>query len=168
MINVNDQIIQKYLMHRHAVLVGSLLVFILFTFTLFTIIEQWIADWHLTHTPAHTPFIHHHEQAEQIATLPHTHLFGLALSGEVPISSLQLRVTGIVKTALPADSKVYISIAGEPDKIYRQGDSLPDGVKIYAITSQTVILENDHHLEKLPLPRPPLSFKPHPSEESFG
>jgi hypothetical protein len=56
-------------------------------------------------------------------------------------------------------SKAYISISGQPGKIYQIGDNLPYGVKVYDITPDTVILENDGHLEKLPLPREKLLFK---------
>ena len=57
-------------------------------------------------------------------------------------------------------SKAYISIDGQPSKIYQVGESLPSGVKVYDITPNEVVLENDGNLEKLPLPREQLKFKP--------
>jgi hypothetical protein len=80
----------------------------------------------------------------------------------VPITSLQLRVTGIIKLdneATDATSKTLVSIAGAPSKIYKVGDHLPLGVKIYAITPTAVILENSGQLEKLLLPRASLHFR---------
>ena len=129
---------------------------------------QWRADWQVAHqvvtakpvlklTNAHVSLIN---------DLPKAHLFGQAFSkGQVPTSNLQLRVTGIVKAdqsplgAFSKASKAYISIAGQPSKIYHIGDDLPYGVKVYDITTNMVILQNDGRLEKLPLPREPLAFK---------
>jgi len=92
-------------------------------------------------------------------------LFGNTYSknGDVPISDLELRVTGIVKVeneTVGSASKAYISISGQPSKIFQVGDSLPYGVKVHDISFDAVILENGGHLEKLPLPRETLEFKP--------
>ena len=106
-----------------------------------------------------------------IASIPDEHLFGKAFSksGDVPITNLQLRVTGIVKVQDEENgsySKAYISISGQPSKIYQVGDSLPYGVKVYAISHDTVILENGGRLEKLPLPREKLVFKPQHKQDN--
>ncbi len=161
MINVNDLLQSKYMTPRNLLILGVLLL-ILFCLTLLSAIWQWTADWQLTHAQMIAQaVVKTNNSAELIKAIPKEHLFGQSLSGEVPISSLQLRVTGIVKFAGSQDnSKAYISISGQPGKIYQQGDRLPYGVKIYSIASDAVILENDGHLEKLPLARPPLQFKP--------
>jgi type II secretory pathway component PulC len=103
--------------------------------------------------------------ANNITSVPNEHLFGKMVSktGAMPVTNLQFRVTGIVKVdteKYEAFSKAYISISGQPSKIYQIGDSLPYGVKVYDITSDAVILENEGHLEKLPLPREHPTFKP--------
>jgi hypothetical protein len=107
-----------------------------------------------------------------INSLPEKHLFGQAFSRTdgMPISNLQLRVTGIVKVNTETGkevSKAYISISNQPAKIFEVGDTLPYGVKVYSITPDAVVLENDGHLEKLPLPREKLQFKPLSTEETF-
>lgn len=126
---------------------------------------QWHSDWVLVHQTTTIPSVtRSDEAADMIASIPSEHIFGKAFSkgGEVPITNLQLRVTGIVKVDAEDGiefSKAYISISGQPSKIYQIGDSLPYGVKVYSISADAVILENDGHLEKLPLPREKLQFK---------
>ncbi|EKD71207.1 MAG: hypothetical protein ACD_46C00246G0006 [uncultured bacterium] len=132
---------------------------------------QWRNDWIIAHQEiVNTSLSTIDDTQEMIASIPKAHLFGQSFTnGEVPISSLQLRVTGIVKIDPEQEdnkSKAYISIQGQPSKIYEKGDDLPYGVKVYDITSDAVILENNGHLEKLPLPREKLEFKPFQPKES--
>jgi type II secretory pathway component PulC len=134
--------------------------------------QQWHNDWSLAHQEiTHAANVTaKDETADMIAAIPDEHIFGQNLvdSGNMPITNLQLRVTGIVKVETEdakSVSKAYISISGQPGKIYQAGDSLPYGVKVYDITPDTVILENDGHLEKLPLPRERLQFKQRNTEE---
>ncbi len=148
--------------HRLAVLVLSLAVTSLFFgYTLIT----WYGDWQLSHAPLPAyPLPKQANKAALIDDLPEQHLFGQGLTpmGEMPISNLQLRVMGISKGMgeNSATSKALIAIAGGSSKVYRIGDALPDGVKIYAIAADAVVLENEGRLEKLPLPRAALVFKP--------
>lgn len=148
-----------------SVLLGAALLL-----TLIFSLQQWYADWVIAHASKTSAYIStKNETAEMIAAIPDEHLFGqnLTESGNAPISNLGLKVTGIVKIDEPnaqSVSKVYISISGKPSKIFRVGDELADGVKVYDITSDTVILDNDGHIEKLPLPREGLTFKPRDRE----
>lgn len=145
-------------------------LFAMITFVLS--VSHWHDDWVLAHQSiAPTKVAATDEKAQMIGALPKAHLFGMAVdnNGELPISSLQLRVTGIVKIEGEqgaASSKAYISIQGAPSKIYQVGDDLPYGVKVYQVESDAVILENDGHLEKLPLPREELEFKPRSTEDN--
>lgn len=141
-------------------------------FLCFYSVWRWHSDWVLAHqvVATNTKLNTSDETSLMIAAIPDNHLFGMAFdkSGDVPITDLQLRVTGIVKVndeQLGSVSKVYISSSGQPGKIYQVGDTLPFGVKIYEITGDAVILENSGRLEKLPLPREPLQFKAAPKEE---
>lgn len=139
-------------------------VFALFLLALLYSIFQWQQDWRLAHKELanDSPAIVLNEPNDFIAKLPEAHLFGQAVNkvGEVPTSTLQLLVTGIVKSDADAEqSKAYISIAGQPSKIYRTGDDLPYGVKVYSILKDAVIVENNGRLEKILLPREPLHFK---------
>lgn len=144
------------------------IVAILGTFIIFIIATvaynawQWHHDWSLSYQ---TSAAKHHETFENQPTpvAADYHLFGQSLNGDVPITSLQFRVTGIVKIEDEQGqtvSKAYISESGQPSKIYQVGDILPYDVKVYAINADAVILENDGKIEKLPLPRQPLEFKP--------
>ncbi len=146
-----------------AVLVGITLIYSLW---------QWHSDWVIAHAQSNgKPAAIANNNTDIIARVSDEHLFGQSFekTGDVPVTNLGFHVTGIVKEEggkNPA-SKVYISISGQPSKIYQSGDSLPYGVKIYDITPDTVILENNGHLEKLPLPREKLEFKPRNLEEQM-
>ena len=84
---------------------------------------------------------------------------------QMPVTNLQMRVTGIVKMSGQSNSsKAYISVEGQPGKIYQEGDDLPNGVRIYTISDDAVILDIDGRFEKLPLPREKLQFKSRPKE----
>src|SRR3990167_41787 len=89
---------------------------------------QWQSDWQVAHQEIAPKKIaaSSDENAMIIASIPEAHLFGEALAklGEVPLSNLQLRVTGIVQAGQQSGmlSKAYISIAGQPSKIYELGD----------------------------------------------
>ena len=148
--------------HRLILLGASLvLTCILLGYALLT----WYGDWQLSHAPL--PAFQLPRQNANVALvemLPEQHLFGQGLTpmGEMPISNLELRVMGISKgmNENSTSSQALIAIAGGASKVYKIGDALPDGVKIYAIAADAVVLENDGRLEKLPLPREALVFKP--------
>lgn len=161
MMILNRQLNQRYLM---AIAAGLALLVMM---TLCYDISAWYFDWKLAHQTLTAKVKIDDSSARLIASIPNQHLFGLSETGEMPITNLQLRVTGIAREANAMGenvSKAYISIAGSPSKIYQVGDSLPDGVKINDIKPDTVILENGGRLEKLPLPREPLQFKPRVKE----
>jgi general secretion pathway protein C len=100
------------------------------------------------------------ENATQlIAQLSNEHLFGSVGEGAVPITSLQLRLVGVVKSEQENTSRVIISEAGQPGKVFAVGDSLPSGITVNSIADDGVILENGGRLEKLPLQRSQLSFQ---------
>jgi hypothetical protein len=152
-------------LNRRAVLTISFFFILLVLMTLGYTLWQWKNDWKLAHQQnTGVPRIAMtNDTAALITALPDHHLFGQSFSnGSVPITSLQLRVTGIVKLEQEINgalSKAFISISGQPGKIFRVGDKLPYGVKVYDITPLAVILENEGHLEKLPLSREKLQFK---------
>lgn len=137
--------------------------------TLFYSVWQWSLDWKIAHQEIAAPSLKTPEKKDIIASISNHYLFGQpAKLGDIPITNLQLRVTGIVKKEGPMSySKAYISISGQPDKIYTTGDILTGGVKIYDITPDAVVLENEGRLEKLPLPREKLQFKPRQQAEEF-
>jgi hypothetical protein len=131
--------------------------------TLIACLTQWHDDWNIAHQTAPSTEQLQNKTVNLIAAIPGNHLFGKPAGGKIPISSLELRVTGIVKVEDEQGnevSKAYISQSGQPAKIYQVGDSITNGVKIHSITTDTIILDNGGELEKLPLPRQPLVFKP--------
>lgn len=135
--------------------------------TLIFVVSAWYLDWKLAHQTVHASVKQDNSAAQMIAAIPSQHLFGISPTGDMPVTNLQLSVTGIARETDETNenvSKAYISIAGAPSKIYQVGDALPDGVKIYEITPDTVILENAGQLEKLPLLRQKLEFKPRETE----
>ncbi|EKD73605.1 MAG: hypothetical protein ACD_45C00253G0003 [uncultured bacterium] len=102
-----------------------------------------------------------HQLATLIADIPNWHLLGFSAEADfLPITSLQIRLVGVIKATPDHLSRVMISELNQPGKLYQVGDTLPSsGVKIYAITQDGVILENSGRLEKLSLQRTPLQFQ---------
>jgi type II secretory pathway component PulC len=161
MIQINANLQQRVTL----VLCGILGVLV--CLTVIYMLQQWHNDWRLAHQELIKTANTSPQKAKEnlLAAIPSEHVFGQSFSetGSAPITNLQLRVTGIMSVTPEENgslSKAYISMAGQSSKIYRTGDSLPYGVKIYAITPDTVILENEGHLEKLALLRERLEFKP--------
>ncbi|OGT38535.1 MAG: hypothetical protein A3F11_04585 [Gammaproteobacteria bacterium RIFCSPHIGHO2_12_FULL_37_14] len=150
-------------LNKQQSLVGSCIIFsILILFFIIYSFKQWQSDWTLTHAQTSATPLLRTVNLEIENSLPNEHIFGQSSTGMMPITNLQLRVTGIVRIENDQEhtySKAYISMAAQPSKIYQIGDTLGYGVKIYDITADAVILENDNHIEKLPLPREKLKFK---------
>lgn len=129
----------------------------------------WLDDYKLAHqTVMVSPndLQIDHEVREGMLQIPNQHLFGNAdiSLGHVPITSLQLSLVGIMHAAPQSQSRVIISEAGQPGKLYRINDTLPMGVIVNAIEHDGVILENAGHFEKLPLQRHELAFQGEPKQ----
>lgn len=142
---------------------GALILFlVLLVVSFINTVVAWDKDFFITR--AHVTTMSHPEDevTEAIAQIPNEHLFGnaeISDQGYVPITSLQLHLVGVVSSAEVNQSHVIISEAGSPGKVYAVGDSLPSGIRVYAINDDGVILDNGGHLEKLPLARPRLNFQ---------
>lgn len=146
---------------------GLVAITIFSLFLLITLVEiplTWHSDYVLAHSQATTtkttpPFAD--QTMALIKQIPDRHLFGGSgiKTANLPITSLQLRLIGIVQANPASASRVIISEAGQPGKIYQAGDSLSSDVHIKIITTNSVILENGGHIEKLPLSRQPLLFQ---------
>src|SRR5436190_6094766 len=138
-------------------IVMSLLVFV----TLVNMVVSWHSDFKLTRSSTDTTHIRvetSNQLNKQIAEIPERHLFGkygvIEQSALLPVTSLQIRLVGVIKSAPENFSRVIISESNQSGKLYKEGDILPStGVKIYAITQDGVILNNSGRLEKLPLQR---------------
>lgn len=131
---------------------------------------HWYKDITLTQTQAMG--LTNHNLSDQLAVLskriPEWHLFGIGPQSQqtdtIPITSLQLKLVGVIKAIPEKMSRVIISESNQPGKVYRVGDRLTSGVKIYSITNDGVILQNGLRLEKLPLQRPNLIFQGMPKQ----
>jgi len=140
---------------------------VLILITLIETVQTWHSDFKLTesHPEQHERSIQAHNLLTKlIAETPEWHLFGkygvVEQSAILPVTSLQIRFVGIVKATPEELSRVIISESNQPGKVYKVGDKLSSyGVKIYAITPEEVVLDNAGRLEKLPLPRTPLTFQ---------
>jgi hypothetical protein len=104
--------------------------------------------------------LHYHENApteihinltELMTQIPQWHLFGGGLTETLPLTSLQIHLTGIITDGSGKSSRAIISEEGRRGKVYQAGDVLESGVHIYAVTAEGVVLENGGQLEKLPL-----------------
>jgi len=140
----------------------SIVLSVILLATLLNILFTWHSDFMLTHKKVITTAIPISNEASQlILQLPSLHLFGQSNEEDaafLPITSLQLHLTGIVKVDQDNLSKAIISESGQPGKVYAVGDVLTAGIKINAVNDSGVVLEHGGRLEKLPLARPALSF----------
>jgi type II secretory pathway component PulC len=121
---------------------------------------SWHDDFFITHKHASTNVAHPSDDVMlAISKIPEEHLFGNVgvANGTVPVTSLQLRLVGVIKSE--KISRVIISESGQPGKVYSIGDSLPSGITVNSVVDDGVILDNGGHLEKLPLQRKSLTFQ---------
>ncbi len=143
------------------ILVSCILIIILINIPL-----TWYADAHLIKpaTSSSLPAVLPINNSAQLVSLPNTHLFGKAPSSDLPITSLDLRLLGIMR-AIPARfSSALISVQGAAAKSYEVGDHLPGGLILAKITTNNVILNNAGEFEKLPLMRQLPKWKKAPGE----
>jgi type II secretory pathway component PulC len=147
---------------------GLLLLIILSISLIVTVLQApwtWHADYILAHRTYYSPAAaldFADQTTAYIMRIPQRHLLGhpKAYSHTViPITSLQLRLIGVVQSTSKSASRVIISEAGQTGKVYQIGDVLSSGVNISGTTMDGVILDNGGHLEKLPLQRTPLIFQ---------
>src|SRR3990167_3118245 len=117
------------------------IVCLLFTVTLIKIPLTWYTDSKLSKAPAVAAIdlpVLQVQSSDLIQQVPGWHLFGnaekTADTSFLPITSLQLRLIGIVQAYPESKSSVIISEAGQPGKVYLVCDMLPVGVKVDAIT----------------------------------
>lgn len=149
---------------RRCGLVAMAIFSLFLLITLVAIPLTWHSDYVLAHsqtTTQNTTQLFADQTMALIKQIPDHHLFGASgiKTTNLPITSLQLRLIGIVQADPVSASRVIISEADQPGKIYQTGDSLSSGVRIKIITPNSVILENGGHMEKLPLSRQPLLFQ---------
>lgn len=101
--------------------------------------------------------------AVPLTSLSTAHLFGQA-PADLPITSFDLRLLGIMQAVPERLSSALISVQGAPAKSYRVGDQLPGGLILAKITIDNVILNHAGEFEKLPLTRQLPQWKRAPGE----
>ena len=87
------------------------------------------------------------------------HLFGIAPAKDIPLSSLNLHLRGVLTGAAP---QVIVSGGTSLDKVYHRGDSLPGGAVIKTILPNAIIIIYNHRMQRLLLPDKRLVFSPAP------
>ncbi len=154
--------------HRTGIAVLATLS-LFFSILFIQMIWQWHADWQLDAAPLKQQQVSTTNQlADLINDIPAWHLYGqyglLAKSAILPVTSLQIKLIGVIKATPNSQSRVIISEENGMGKVYKIGDVLPtSGVRVYAITDEGVILDNSGRLETLPLQRKPLQFQGKPT-----
>ena len=163
-----DEILSPLLTTQWGRRAGLSLLIVMTIMTLFMVIQTiitWHSDIRLTQShPNPRPINTNDRLASLIAQMSEWHLYGkygvVEQSAILPVTSLQIRLIGVIKSTPEKFSRVIISESNHSGKIYKIGDKLPSsGVTIYAITPEGVILDNSGRLEKLPLQRTPLLFQ---------
>lgn len=162
-----DEILEPihYLQKNPKIMLGLVLTFlILIAMTFAKTIMQWHQDFSKPEVITTSVEVADNTSINLIAELPNRHLFGQALAADdfLPVTSLQLHLTGIIRDDNVHKSQAIIAAANEAGKIYAVGDELTSGIKIYAINDDGIVLEHSGHLEKLPLVRNQLTFQDPP------
>lgn len=85
------------------------------------------------------------------------HLFGIyvkpELTAALPISQLQLSLSGtFYNESNPTASYAILSSPGSTSKVYKVGDLLPGNVKLSAVHTKFIVINDNGQLEKLLLP----------------
>ena len=128
----------------------------------------WHSDYVIAHSLSATTISRASDAdnvSKWIAQIPERHVFGkfgVTQTAGLPVTSLQLRLIGVVKSYPEKYSRVIISEGNQPGKVYQVGDTLSSGVRVYGITDDGVVLDNGGTYEKLPLQRSGLSFQGKP------
>lgn len=99
----------------------------------------------------------------QLSQISSWHLFGQpppsAINDQaIPLSSLNLRITGIFYQKNAQLSRVMITNANGVAQFYKKDDPVTNDVILYEIRPNSVILERNGELEKLTLPDRELQF----------
>lgn len=102
-----------------------------------------------------------------VAEIPTWNLMGASIvkpanNEEVPKSTLHLTVVGILHASDPQYSQVIIA-SDSNAQVYSVGEEIDNGVKVYEILANSVIISRDGKLEKIELPKQLLQFAPPPS-----
>jgi type II secretory pathway component PulC len=148
---------------RYAGLFALILAGILLCWALVSTVTTWYGDLQTPKLPTAAAQVASNAEAQLITQIPSQHIFGQASNDDfLPLTSLQMRLTGILKDANDGKSKVIVAEGEEPGKVYGVGDSVVSGIIINAINDDGIVLERNGHLEKLPLTRPQLSFQDAP------
>lgn len=158
-------------LQREQLLIGAnIIIAVIVLIVLMLSIHTWHSDWQITHKMIQPMTINTtNQQVALIEKLPELHVFGkpVAKVSDVPISSLEFHVTGIAKVMEHANSsKAYISVSNQSSKVFHVGDTVSFGVRLYDVTDDAVVLENNGKLEKLPLQRNKLEFKSRSAKET--
>lgn len=86
-----------------------------------------------------------------IQNIPEWHLFGQATDEKnIPLTTLNLQLLGVFYQP-GHDSAVIISDAGQPGKLYKVGDGIPEGASLVKILQYSILLNNNGRIERLPL-----------------
>lgn len=127
-----------------------------------TMLLTWRSDFLISRVSAAMTATHETNSdnvAKWIAQIPEWHIFGVAGAANLPVTSLQLHLVGVIKSIPEKFSRVIIAEGDQPGKVYRMGDVLASGVRVNEINENGVVLDNGGNLETLPLQRVPLSFE---------
>ncbi len=154
-----EQIQQKFLhfvSQRYvSISVGSLLV-LLILYTIYSPLQILVLNPSTTDVQNNVPAINN----ERLQTrLNNIHPFGNSQSlKDIPIASLGLQLQAIFINPKPEQSQVLIAMTGQAPQSYKAGAIMPNGIQIYKILPDSVILSQGGNLVKLELPIQPIEF----------
>ncbi len=96
------------------------------------------------------------------------HIFGLYQPANVdpnqlPKSTLNIQLNGVF-VAVPKNlSQAVLTVPGEKQKVYYEGEELPGNAKLYRILNNSVIIQYNGELQSLLLPEQQIELGTHPA-----
>jgi hypothetical protein len=131
-------------------------------FLLIALIQAVTDWWPVKAQVVVAPIVVEHQPKVVLETIVAWHLFGDYASGALPKTNLQLLLKGVFTQDNAKESTAIIAVPGSRGKVYRPGDTIPDGAVLNQVLPNGVVLRNQGKLETLPLVRHPLQFQSPP------
>ena len=144
---------------RRAAFIASGVAVVLFVWAVVAVIEDWYPASSAPPAPLAVP----RYQRINVQAIPSEHLFGSNEIGLLQATDVALTLEGVLTDSDPQRTTAIISHPGSIGKVYRPGDMLLEGVVLYSVASDKVILRVRGQLEELLLVRPTLQWSPPPA-----
>jgi general secretion pathway protein C len=118
-------------------------------------------------TPVSAPVVGAMPARIDVQSIANAHLFGAAAAentdpNNAPPTQVNLVLAGVMAAEDPKRGYAIIGESAANAKVHTVGQSLPGGVRLYAVYPDRVLIDRNSQIETLRLPRQTPSFAPQP------